>query len=507
MLTQHFVLGGTPMRFKRIFSAAAAAMVAASVVATTASANWETNIEGADIALNAGAGLYMITIFNKDEFNSDNTPLVERDIDLSKIGYVSFTMEVNEECRAENGGEFDGQFGGGIGASIHAWEKIPGKPQKPSKPKEEKFDSTEAYNAAVEKYDKQMALYETRKAAAEALAAQGELETLKPPSAEACTVWEYYNWNYATKYWGVIDPDAKDFWSLDADGEYIVGQPTYIGLLGGEDSNGFLETLAPYTYRIKGAVANPVADGRCAAEDIDTYRVYLQTWGDSASMFKLTVTRTVLYDLDNKAFMAFDKQGKEVPVNDDDNKEPVEPELISVFRPTVDASITDADVRNVLKDVAIHDPSFMLAEDAGMTIPYANKTDDALFFDISLSSQPAGNVTVKVPAPEFLGNDVKVYHYDADGNGTLINSEIKYGYVVFETDSFSRFALTNQGTAPVDPSGAAPATPATPAASTPATSSSSSSNGLPMPALIGIIAGAVAVVVVVVIVVVKKKKA
>lgn len=500
------------MKFKRIFSAAAAALVAASAIVTPASANWEKNIEGADKGLNAAAGLYMIVLYNKDEFNSDGTPLVDRGIDLSKIGYVSYTMEVNPEDRAEAGGWFDGQFGGGVGASIHAWDKIPGTPSKPTKPREERYDDPAEYQAAMELYEKQSELREKRKAAAEAYAAQGGgTETKTTPSGGESTLWNYYNWDCSYQYWGVIDPDAQDPMALDIDGEYMAGEPTYIGLLSGDDSTAFLETLAPYTYRIKTPVANPIADGVCTADDIDTWRMYIQSWGDSSSLFTLTITRTVIYDRDGKAFMAFDKQGKEVPVNDDDNKEPVQPELTSVFRPTVDASITDTDVRNVLKNVMVHDPSYMIAEDAGMTISDAEKTADTLSFDISFSSQPDGNVTVKVPAPEFLGNDIYVYHYDADGNPTLLDSEIKHGYVVFETDSFSKFALTktkieSAGAAPAE-SAASNGTSDTPNSTAATSSSSESKSGLPMPALIGIIAGVVVVIAVVVIIVVKKKKA
>ena len=488
------------MKFKKIFSAAAAAMIAASAIATTASANWDTNISGASDGLSVATNLYMITLFCNDEFSEDIN-VIDRGMDLSKVGYVSFTMEANEEDR---GVFFDGQFGGGVGASVHMWKTIPNEYKEPKKPNEADYEGyPDKYAEAMEKYEKAKARYDGSLEKYPFVLEQYE-EYQKNPlpnktnrSGGECSAWDYYNWDYATQFWGVIDPDGKDPMSFDVEGEYITEQPTYINYFG-TDQIGFLETLAPYTYRVKAPVANPAADGTCPADDIRDFRVYLQCWGGSSSMFKMTVTRTVIYDLDGKAFMAFDKQGNEVPVNDDDNKEPVMPEPMSVFRPYVDASITDADVRGVLRDIMVQDPSYVLDETAGMTISNAEKTDDTMFFDISFSSQPSGNVTVKVPTPEFLGSDVKVYHYDADGNGTLINSEIKYGYVVFETDSFSMFALSKQGEAP--------ALPGAPAATSEPTTSSSS-NGLPMPALIGIIAGAVAVVVVVVIVVVKKKKA
>lgn len=496
------------MKFKKLFSAAAAAMIAASAIAIPASANWEKDIEGLTDTVSAGSSLYMIRVFNKDEFNGDGTPLIDHGLDLAKIGYVSFTMEVNEEDREF----FDGQFGGGVGSSIHAWEAMPGVPLgKPSKPKESKYDTAEEYEAAVAIYDKQMELFEARKAAGEAFEAQGPLETKTTPAGTESTIWNYYNWDCSYQYWGVIDHDGKDPMSYDIDGEYLEGLATYINYFDPE-ATAFLETLAPYTYRIKTPLANPVVDGYCTADDIDTYRVYLQTWGGSSSLFKLTITRSVIYDLDGKAMIAFDKQGNEVPVTDDDNKEPVKPEAFPVFRPAVDASITDTATRDIVKEIMVHDPSFALDEFAGMTITSAEKTSDAISFDISFTSgdapiQPSGNVTVKVPVPEFLGSTINVYHYDADGKANLLTSEIKNGYVVFETDSFSKFTLTNTTidttAATEEPTGLAESTTTSNTTST----TSDKSSGLPMPALIGIIAGAVVIVAVVVIVVVKKKKA
>ena len=306
------------MKLKKILSLAAASMVAASVVATSASADWDKDV-GGELAegINIGTGNYMITLFCNDEL-SDDIDMIDRGIDLSKLGYVSFTFQVNESDREF----FDGQFGGGVGASVHAWDKIPGKPTKPREPKEDKFDTPEEYAEAMEKYQKQLVRHEERQARWEEYEAQG-VEMRTTPEGGETDLWGYYNWDCAYQYWGVLDPDAPDPMSYDIDGEYMEGMPTYINYIALEKT-AFLETLGDYTYRVKTPIANPAADGTCAAEDIEDFRVYFQCW--SSSHFKATVIRTVLYDTDGKAMMAFDKQGNVVDVNADDDKEPVMPE-------------------------------------------------------------------------------------------------------------------------------------------------------------------------------------
>ena len=386
------------MKLKKILSLAAASVVAASVVATSASADWDKDV-GGELApgIDIGTANYMINLFCNDEL-SDDIILMDRGIDLSKLGYVSFTFQVNEDDREF----FDGQFGGGVGASIHAWDKIPGKPGKIREPKEDSFDTPEEYAAAKDKYDKQIARNEIRQQRWEEYEAGG-VETKIAPSGSEETLWDYYNWMCSYQYWGVLDPGAKDPMSYDIDGEYIEGMPEYINYL---DPNqpAFLETLGNYTYRIKTPIANPVVDGYCEPEDIEDFRVYFQCW--NASAFKATVIRTVLYDLDGKAMMAFDKLGNVVETNADDDKEPVMPE------PPVEGE------------------------------------------------EPAESTPASEPADS--------------------------------SDATSDSAATPAASEPTS----------TPAASSTATQS----NGMPVGAIVGIIAGVVVVVVVVVVIVVKKKK-
>lgn len=68
-------------------------------------------------------------------------------------------------------------------------------------------------------------------------------------------------------------------------------------------------------------------------------------------------------------------------------------------------------------------------------------------FDISLlldgaEIQPDGKITVSIPLPEgYDGAKCKVYRLEADGTLTEINTVFENGYLVFETDHFSLYAV------------------------------------------------------------------
>lgn len=262
------------MKFKKIFSLAAASIMAASVVATSASADWAP-VEGADEGLSVGTANYMVQIFCNVE--ADDMPMKDYGIDLAKLGFVSFTFQIPEEERDF----FNGSFGGGCGISLHA--------------------STIEKPAEI----------------------TDELKTKTAQSGSKYTPWDYYNWMDSANFWGVLDVNAPDPDSYDIDGEYMEGMPTYINYLDPNQTT-FLETLGDYTYRVRTKLANPVAEGDCAVEDITDIRVYLQCW--NATAFLANVTRTVIYDLDGKPMLAFDGQGKVVDTTADDEKEPVMPE-------------------------------------------------------------------------------------------------------------------------------------------------------------------------------------
>lgn len=261
------------MKLKKLFSFAAATVVAASVAATTASADWAP-VPDAVGGLSSATGLYMVPIFcNAD---SGEIPPTDYNIDLSKIGSVAFTFQVQEADREF----FNGAFGGGVGVSIHA--------------------------KTIEKIDKP----------------EDKDKTYEAPDGKKCTAWDYYNWNNSKQYWGIVDLEAKNPDAYDLDGNYIEGmQPGLVTY--GEDKPAFLETLGDYTYRIKTDIVNPVVDGACKAEDITDIRVFIQCW--DSSTFKADITRTVVFDTDGKVMLAFDSKGNKVDGTADDEKEPVKP--------------------------------------------------------------------------------------------------------------------------------------------------------------------------------------
>lgn len=252
------------MKLKKILSAAAASVLVAGVVATSASADWMP-IDGKSDGLNIGTGNYLNTIFCNVE--TKDMPMTDYEIDLSKVASVSFTMTIPDDDDLESKLYFDGAFGGFVGASVH----IKDHPQ-----------GDELYDA--------------------------------------------YNWT-TQEFWGLIDTGAPDPNSYDVDGVYMDEMPTYINSFSDEKPL-FIETLAPYTYRIKGDIKNPVAAGDCAVEDITDFRVFLSAWGGGGnpwSFYYVKVTRTVLFDADNNPLIAFDEKGNVVDTNDDDKKEPVKP--------------------------------------------------------------------------------------------------------------------------------------------------------------------------------------
>lgn len=370
------------MKLKKILSFAAATTLAASVVATTASADFAP-VNDAVGGLSSATGLYMVPVFCNAE--GGDIPLTDYKIDLSKIGGVSFTIEVPEDQREF----FDGQFGGGVGVSIHAKNIV--KPEKPT-------DADKTYTT---------------------------------PGGKKVTEWDYYNWDNSKEYWGVIDPGAKDPNSYDVDGVYMEGMPEYI-VQDGSEKPAFMETLAPYTYRIKTDVVNPVVDGKCTADDITDIRVFFQGWGNSWPLFKVNVTRTVVFDTDGKVMLAFDSKGNKVDATADDEKEAVRPTVPEEGDEPATSETTSAATSNATSAA----------------------TSDT-------TSNAASNTTSA-----------------ATSNTTSA-----------ATSSATSTATSN----------------ATSAAASNTTSSSSSSSGLPVGAIIGIIAGVI-VIVVIVIVVVKKKK-
>ena len=105
------------MKITKILSAAAAAVVAVSAVAVSASADFRPVTGGAEYCLADGTGNYGICLFS-DGTNKDNVPAMSVDIDLSQVTHVAFTFDVIDD--ADNRDWWDGMGGGAIVVSAHS---------------------------------------------------------------------------------------------------------------------------------------------------------------------------------------------------------------------------------------------------------------------------------------------------------------------------------------------------------------------------------------------------
>lgn len=105
------------MKITKILSAAAAAVVAVSAVAVSASADFRPVTGGTEYCLADGTGNYGICLFS-DGTNKDNVPAMSVDIDLSQVTHVAFTFDVIDD--ADNRDWWDGMGGGAIVVSAHS---------------------------------------------------------------------------------------------------------------------------------------------------------------------------------------------------------------------------------------------------------------------------------------------------------------------------------------------------------------------------------------------------
>ena len=106
------------MKIAKILSAAAAAVVAVSAVAVSASADFRAITDGAPYLLSDGTGNYGICVYS-DGDNKDGVPAVNIDgLDLSAITHVAFTFDVIDD--ADNRDWWDGMGGGAIVVSAHS---------------------------------------------------------------------------------------------------------------------------------------------------------------------------------------------------------------------------------------------------------------------------------------------------------------------------------------------------------------------------------------------------
>lgn len=106
------------MKIAKILSAAAAAVVAVSAVAVSASADFRAITDGTQYLLADGTGNYGICLFS-DGTNKDGVPAMSIDgLDLAAITHVAFTFDVIDD--ADNRDWWDGMGGGAIVVSAHS---------------------------------------------------------------------------------------------------------------------------------------------------------------------------------------------------------------------------------------------------------------------------------------------------------------------------------------------------------------------------------------------------
>ena len=85
-----------------------------------------------------------------------------------------------------------------------------------------------------------------------------------------------------------------------------------------------------------------------------------------------------------------------------------------------------------------------------LTVDCVGATDTRVTYDITLVQngeevQPNGAVTVKIPVPQGMNSaECRVYRNDASGRYTDMYATYQDGYMVFTTDHFSKYVLTNQ---------------------------------------------------------------
>lgn len=106
------------MKIAKILSAAAAAVVAVSAVAVSASADFRAITDGSQYLLSDGTGNYGICLFS-DGTNKDGVPAMSIDgLDLAAVTHVAFTFDVIDD--ADNRDWWDGMGGGAIVVSAHS---------------------------------------------------------------------------------------------------------------------------------------------------------------------------------------------------------------------------------------------------------------------------------------------------------------------------------------------------------------------------------------------------
>ena len=110
----------------------------------------------------------------------------------------------------------------------------------------------------------------------------------------------------------------------------------------------------------------------------------------------------------------------------------------SGIRATWDSEAFDTNIQLVVRNVQTElTDNFVVAGEN--TLIY-----DICFTDGEKEVEPNAPVTVKIPMPENMGTSVYVYHKTDDGKIAQVACEIIDRFIVFETDSFSVYIITDE---------------------------------------------------------------
>lgn len=108
------------MKFSKIASAAAA-IAAAGMMATVASAGCLTPAKNPTPALHSDGGSWLLQLYNEGN-EAEEKPKTERDLDYSKVAQIAFTVSIDDDGNREM---FSGQLGGGVILSINGGDMKP----------------------------------------------------------------------------------------------------------------------------------------------------------------------------------------------------------------------------------------------------------------------------------------------------------------------------------------------------------------------------------------------
>ncbi len=136
-----------------------------------------------------------------------------------------------------------------------------------------------------------------------------------------------------------------------------------------------------------------------------------------------------------------------------------------------DVTVTDENTgvtAEYTSDIFDDTPEMVITEGGkNANIAFNGKFGKYTSYDISFEIdgekvQPNGKVTIKIPLPEgYNPNSVKVFFIDDNGNKTKLDSTYENGYIIFETDHFSEYAIVDESSEIIDEPATEPDEPTT----------------------------------------------